>query len=223
MLLGEYIWSAHPEQSSPMSVPSLRFLTFTYLALPVYLFYLGWLNLFVGLLCALLISGLLYRALTEKTPEAPPPPLPRQALWLVGGLAFVLTLFSGTGQFSYQTYDYWVHNAKIADLTAHAWPLFYQQTGQAVCYYLGYFLPIAFVAKWVGFANIVSLVWTTAGLWLVLLWAYSISGRSLMIVLLVTLFSTPLNTLCILSNYASQGPDLNNIDAINIPYSSLFP
>jgi hypothetical protein len=101
--------------------------------------------------------------------------------WIIGFIIILLwVLLSGAGGFGLQNDDYRAGNALLKDLIEQPWPLTVQWQGMNVpiVYYVGWYLPAAFVGKLLGWsaANIVSFGWTFVGTFLSFLWFLRIAS-----------------------------------------------
>lgn len=146
-----------------------------YLAIPPFLFLLGWLQLFVAVpLCIALVYGL-YACIRQ---------LPQQRLSLHGTktaallflsvLCLLMALLCGfTGHFQ-QHADFMVRNAVYERLIVADWPLT-ADSGQPFIYYFGHWLPPALVASFCpsSWASWILTLWTFLGMELTLLIAVS--------------------------------------------------
>jgi hypothetical protein len=118
--------------------------TICYLALPYFIFFIGWFNIpAAAILLILLIAGLV-RSLPAINSTA------HDCITWSDILAFLAILIwvnlSGIGGYGYQWSDYTVNNARLLDLVANPWPIRYGENLNFV-YYFGYFLPAALIGK----------------------------------------------------------------------------
>ncbi|GEM_PF-2149311 len=149
-----------------MSSRLLYRVSFLYLALPVLIFLLTWLRLWLGLICALVVVLALIQVWRERQGDSR---LERRGI--LGGL-LLLALWawlSGVGGYAFQNSDHYCRNAVLRDLVNYSWPVVYRETvggsPQMLVYYFGHWLPAALVGKWLGWeaANAALFVWTWAG------------------------------------------------------------
>lgn len=153
--------------------------TILYLGLPVVLFLAGWLR---PSLAIPLAAGTTWAMVTivRQWPQGTRPGISRRHLFTLVAAALVLAWLTGAGGFGYQTTDWWKHNAILHDLTTQPWPVRYKaDTDFGLTYYLGYYLPPALIGKMFGWwaANVANLLWTAAGITLVLRWLVELVGR----------------------------------------------
>jgi hypothetical protein len=149
-----------------MSSRLLYRVSFLYLALPVVIFLLTWLRLWLGLICALVVVLALIQVWRERQGDSR---LERRGI--LGGL-LLLALWawlSGVGGYAFQNSDHYCRNAVLRDLVNYSWAVVYRETvggsPQMLVYYFGHWLPAALVGKWLGWeaANAALFVWTWAG------------------------------------------------------------
>lgn len=143
-----------------------------YLAVPVFVFFFGWLRpLPLVLLGAGLAWGLthVWRAFAGSGNSEGW----RADRWLcaaVGVVAALWVALSGIGEFAFQNFDHNARNAILHDLVERPWPVQYSGN-HVLVYYFAFWLPAALVGKLLGWsAALVALfVWSVLGVWLVLM------------------------------------------------------
>lgn len=134
-----------------------------YLAVPVCIFFAGWLRLRYALPCigAVAVSGVL--AYRSSAPFVAAPLDERRTKIALGviALAALWVFFSGIGGWVFQNWDFIVRNAVLRDLIDLHWPVIYRyppepasspaagHTG-ALVYYLAFWLPVALAGKFAG-------------------------------------------------------------------------
>ncbi|GAB3924225.1 hypothetical protein GCM10028804_24080 [Larkinella terrae] len=91
----------------------------------------------------------------------------------------VYLLLFGFGEFNWQLFDYQFHNAKYHDLIVNPWPVYYTKYNAFMCYYNAYYLPVAFISKWIGieYARYLALIWTWVGVFLISCWVLCLSPK----------------------------------------------
>ncbi len=146
-------------------------LTWLYLLLPLFFFALWWLRPQVGiplLLLFILAMVSLWRAPSSLRWET--------SIWdVLGGmfLSGTWVVLSGVGGYAFQNWDHHWRNAVFRDLIRYSWPVCYAATSkgcvQMLVYYIGYWLPAAWVGKRGGWevANAALFLWTWMGTLLV--------------------------------------------------------
>ena len=151
---------------------SLGVLTMLYLALPLVIFFVGWLRPVVAVLAVvpfLFCGWQLLRA------------WPKEAEAFRGGetaglaiFALAWTALAGIGGYAPQTTDWIKHNAVLYDCIHLPWPVVVTdgQTHWPVVYYVAYYLPAAVAGKVAGYAvaQAVLWVWSAAGVMLTCFW-----------------------------------------------------
>lgn len=150
----------------------LASLTLFYLALPLIIFFIGWLKPVYALLAIvpLLFSG--WHLLKQWPVE---PMLFRwREIFLVVAFSLALTAFVGIGAFGYQDFDWVKHNAVLFDCIHLPWLIILPDGDDKwpLVYYLAYYLPAAVVGKFFGYAmaQIALWIWSAAGLALSIFW-----------------------------------------------------
>ncbi len=136
----------------------LRRATLLFLALPVLIFFAGWLRWPL----ALSVCGLLAWALWQNwngRPAAPPRPEQEDGVvswrWLLAGIVLpvaVLTILSGAGGWGAGDSDWLKHDTILRDLLERPWPMTYE-SGQGpvlLVYYVTFYLPAALLGKLAG-------------------------------------------------------------------------
>jgi hypothetical protein len=146
------------------SADTLDWLAILYLALPVVIFFCGWLRgPFAGLGClaiAALLLSLKYEHVTA---------LPWRWFAIGSVVGLVWASMGGAGHFFYANADWYTRDAVLRDLTVFSWPVAYGDplgSEYMLRAPLGYYLPVALLAKFVGLAraDLLLFVWTVAGL-----------------------------------------------------------
>lgn len=173
MRSGEALNAAAPAQPSP-PLDVLDRAVILYLALPVGIFLIGWLEPWAAVpLCACLIYALTPVAMTGRVRRRGAGLAPWQvALAIAVGGAW--TLCSGIGHWVFANADWHIRDAVLHDLVSGAWPVGYGPDGGAPTLLrapIGYYLPAALLGKMAGLAaaNAALAIWTAAGVALFLL------------------------------------------------------
>lgn len=161
---------------------SLEILSVLYLLLPYVLFAATWLKPWVAAVVFVAVAWALRNVLLTTTQKLPrlslPSRHPRVAWAAIAAILLLWVFFSGVGGFTAQTEDYHKHNAVFNDLSEKPWPVVYEN-GQGLTYYIGYYLPTAAFAKFVGpeAADYFQFAWLAAGVALVFYWLCRLAGR----------------------------------------------
>jgi hypothetical protein len=151
-----------------ISGSSLEVLTLLYLAVPLVIFFAGWLKPVYAFLtiALLLVAGWqLARACLVQ---------PARYRWssvlFLAGFCLALTAFMGIGGFTPQISDWIQHNPILFDCVNLPWPVVLADGAERwpLGYYLGYYLPAALAGKVTGTgyagAQVVLWLWTSLGL-----------------------------------------------------------
>lgn len=172
-----------PVERQPQGRVSLELVTLGYLALPWFLFVVGWLWWPYAAAISVALSVSLWRCFRSPTAIAAPS-LSRTDLVFTAALAAVLVVISGAGGYCAQAGDWTKHMAMLHDLTNQPWPVRYPATSayphlSFLVYYIAYYLPAAAVGKLLGpQAAVFALMgWTFGGLLLVAGWLRRLLGR----------------------------------------------
>lgn len=170
-----------------MRISLLRVLSVSYLLLPNILFSVFWFRYQYSIP---LLVGYCYLFLVEIRRPA------NDAIrFSASDLAFLLffalfwTFCTGISGLSFQTYDYWAHNAKYYDLFMNRWPIFFPEKNVFVCYYFGYYLVPAFISKYTqSISGTALFIWSAFGFLLGSAWVYSLIGKRKILLLFFICF-----------------------------------
>lgn len=151
----------------------ISFAAMVYLALPLLIFFCGWLQPYAAVFfngLVLLGLGTCYRLIqVDLTPRC------RRRLLVIFIVALVWTSLGGAGHIFYANiYDWSLRDAVLHDLVVDAWPVSYGETDGAPMMLrspVAYFLPAAVLGKLfgVGYADMFLWGWTLLGVLLFLL------------------------------------------------------
>lgn len=144
----------------------LYLLALLYLSIPCAIFMFGWYDWMISVPAVALIAYMIY-ALTKDVKGTINLGSMRFEMALM--LVVVLwVLISGVGGFCWQNrWDHFYRNALFRELVNNSWPIIHGS--EEVCYYFGYWLPSALVAKALnslqaGYAF--QVIWGCVGIWL---------------------------------------------------------
>lgn len=115
-----------------------------YFSLPLIIFFIGWFKLSYAL------PGIASAGFIMFLYKARMSPLNWYRESLIALFSFVVVLYSGNGEFNFQTYDHFKHNFIFADLVKYDWPVYYQEKTEHLNYYLGYYVWPSLVGKFFG-------------------------------------------------------------------------
>lgn len=157
-----------------------------YLALPAILFFLGWLRPFFAIVAISALCVGIFFYIKRSTISHIPFSFVKNKLVLIFTIVIMViwTLIAGIGILgeNHQTSDFNKHNAILADLTTHHWPVTYERESgdKTLVYYIAYYLPAAAIGKVfhsTQIAEVALLPWTVFGLILVMYWIFRILKR----------------------------------------------
>jgi hypothetical protein len=179
---------------------TLSFWAMLYLGLPIVLFVVTWCSWYVALpvLVATFIATKEFKSDWKQNIDLSW----KQGVFFIL-FAVGLTLISGQGEYSYQTFDHVKHNLIFSDLISKNWPVHYD-ANTTLNYYLGYYLVPSYLAKLMGFgwATEAIFVWTLLGFLLGLMLLYNCVGGKWLVVFVVLAY-TGLDMIPALLDYAA--------------------
>ena len=172
------------------TIQTLKISTITYLLIPSVLFLLTWIHLWIGIPCVLFIGFYTWITLRENIIDVNRTSLSLSTIFLCLFISIALNFVLGIGEFRPQTYDFQANNYKYYDLITHQLPVYYSEQDTYLCYYTGYYLPTALLAKFFGIetCRYFSFAWSVLGMWLVFLWISTFSRKNIVGLLIITLF-----------------------------------
>lgn len=151
--------------------PALISAVYLYLALPILIFFIGWLKLWLAIPAVLILLAALYFAL-RSAPAIYMPEFNKNNLLTILVIlvtAFIWLYFSGIGGMAYQNSDFLWRNAVFKMLVEEKWPVVienaapYFDSPVALIYYFAFWLPAALFGKVFGMS---------AGIAFQFVWAY---------------------------------------------------
>ena len=164
-----------------------------FLTVPLFMFFMGYLKLFVGIPLTLIFGGLLLYAVSDcaNDPDGHKLSLSETTLevpvsYIIGFavIALLISYVSGVGEYIYSLQDHEYRRAILRDLIDYDWPVIYNYKTQtnpevieifknatgnrAFSYYFIYWMPAALVGKMFGFnaGNFVLFLWNSVGIFL---------------------------------------------------------
>jgi len=170
----------------------ISYTAIAYIVFPIMIFLFGWTRPVIAILISMVLLYLGYRLGREMTCETEISITVNRKFWLVAlGVIALWVLFSGIGDFSFQTGDFIIRNPMFHDLKYYRWPVIYDLskepqlvkkfTGNAqnalYVYYFTWWLPASLFARILNFlgtsvtrievyTNIALYMWTVIGLFL---------------------------------------------------------
>lgn len=170
----------------------LKISTVLYLLIPSILFLLTWIHLWIGIPCVFFIIFYTWRTIREKDFSNNKTFISLSNIFLCLFISVALNYILGIGEFRPQTYDFQANNFKYYDLITHDLPIYYAKQQTYLCYYTGYYLPSALLAKIFGIetCRYFSFVWSVFGMGLVFLWISTFTRNNVAgLVTIVLLFA----------------------------------
>ena len=172
------------------TIQTLKISTILYLLIPSVLFLLTWIHLWIGIPCGIYIVFYTWKTLQETTISTHKTFISLPTFLLCLGISIALNYILGIGEFRHQTYDFQANNFKYYDLITHQLPVYYAEQQTYLCYYTGYYLPSALLAKAFGIetCRYFSFVWSVFGMNLVFLWISTFTRKNIIGLLTIVLF-----------------------------------
>ncbi len=133
-----------------LSFYQLRTLACGYLGLPVFIFICTYLKWYFSLIGAAAFIFVFYQVIVKRNVEQRhdhSTVFSVKTLVALFFVALVWTYLGGMNGYFYQTSDWSCRNPIYFDMINHPWPVFYENSGGALCYYIGHWIPPAAVAK----------------------------------------------------------------------------
>ena len=183
------------------SLLQLESLSALFLTLPLFLFVLNWLHLFLGLALAGLIITLYVKHLNDPI-DKKGTDIEWKFFALLFIIAFIWVLLSGIGGFTYQNGDWKKHYALFFDLVNGQWPVvlndFGSTTGKShLVYYLGYYLAPASIGKIFGwkFMTAFLIPYTAFAVALAFYWLRVLTGHKSFVLIILFTWTSGLDVL----------------------------
>ncbi len=172
-----------------ISITGLRIAAYIYLAIPVVIFWLGWLRLPVAI-AAVFVLGIgvwsLVRGLMKDRNDVYTMSLMAVCISVIVIILWVM--FSGFGGLVWQRPDWHARNAIMHDLLDNRWPVILDGD-RGYVYYIGFWMVPALIGKAVGAAmggecawnaaNATLYAWAVIGILIALFLLYGYAGKSL--------------------------------------------
>lgn len=154
-----------------ISVAAIKISAIFYLALPIIIFYFGWLKIYYAVLFATLLAVALAFAIKRVIKEREGRVLEIPVTGAVVILIILLWVYlSGIGGFVWQRADWNARNAVLHDLINYEWPVVFED-GSGLTYYVCYWMIPALAGKIFGWkaAGNTLFLWTVIGLFITVL------------------------------------------------------
>ena len=174
------------------SIQTLKIFTILYLLIPSILFLLTWIHLWIGIPCMIFITFYTWKTFQGSDFSSNEFAIPLQNILFCLLISISLNYILGIGEFRPQTYDFQANNFKYYDLITNNLPVYYAEQKTYLCYYTGYYLPSALLAKVFGIetCRYFSFVWSAFGMGLVFLWISTFTRKNAVgLLVIVLLFS----------------------------------
>jgi len=181
-----------------LPLPVLDRLVIAYLTLPLAIFLIGWLQLWVAVPLLACLAYSLRALLTPGASRSQVVPVTRLQLIVAIATGLAWTYLGGTAHFVFSNADWYVRDAVLHDLVASPWPVGYGPTDgheSMLRAPLAYYLTAAVVGKWLGLsaAHLALAAWTAIGASLFLLQVLSLTpsrvGVAIFVAMIVVFFS----------------------------------
>lgn len=186
-----------------------------FLTLPLYIFLLCYLNLFIGIIGSIILSICIYRIIKNEKIIFNFEFSKKNIFLLLISIILICIwcYFSGIGSFSYQNIDYNVRNAVLRDLINYKWPVIFEfnenvsniinHNSAGFVYYFSYFLPSALIGKIFGinFANIFLNLYSIVALILIIFLIRNKFNKNMLFVTIFFMFFSGLDILFNLNNF----------------------
>ena len=171
------------------TIQTLKISTILYLLIPSVLFLLTWIHLWIGIPCVFFIVFYTWKIVQESIIANNETSISLQNILLSIGISMGLNYLLGIGEFRPQTYDFQANNFKYYDLITHQLPVYYSDQKTYLCYYTGYYLPSALLAKVFGIetCRYFSFVWSVLGISLVFCWISTFTHKNIIGLLAIVL------------------------------------
>lgn len=143
-----------------------------YLVLPICVFFLTWLKIYLGIPATIIVLFGFYRLIKSTYLDSKDIlEIPVKHFLFLSFLLLLWIWTTGIGNFFVSAYDHPWRNAIFRDLISYDWPVVYPETGNALVYYFFYWLVPALLGKLLGWTagNIALFLWTYLGVFLVFL------------------------------------------------------
>lgn len=140
---------------------NLKVSLLAYLVLPIIIFIIGYLRLYIAIPAAACIVFGFVKACGDNTSDRFTKELTigRWQFMLLAVIILLWTHLGGLNGLFYQSDDWPWRNAIFHDLVDMKWPVVYENRGSALVYYIGFWLPPAVIAKFTAFIT-GSAIWT---------------------------------------------------------------
>jgi hypothetical protein len=197
--------------AGPLPLAVLDRLVIAYLTLPLAIFLIGWLQLWVAVPLLACLAYSLRPLLAPVAAAEQVVPVTRLHLIVAVAVGIAWTYFGGTAHFVFSNADWFVRDAVLHDLVTSPWPVGYGATDgheSMLRAPLAYYLPAATAGKWLGLsaAHLALAVWTAIGASLFLLQVLSLTPSRAGVATLVAIIVVFFSGLDFIGNLINFGP-----------------
>lgn len=154
-----------------------------YAAIPIFVFFIGWLNLLSATISVILLAALVFLLFREAGSgqfHFSSVNISRRQIVTLAVIALAWCILAGQGGLMHQSADHEIRNKIFLDMIVEPWPVTYNDDKYMLCYYIAHWTvpavigKIAFVITGTQFTgyivgNITLLIWSSAGVFMVLL------------------------------------------------------
>ncbi len=160
-----------------------------YSALPIAVFFIGWLNIAASIIFTLLLSGAIFfliRSGKTDDHEHGQIIISKKQLITLALIALGWCILAGQGGFLNQTSDHFIRNAILRDMTCEPWPVTYNDDLFMLCYYIAHWLLPSVTGKAVFLLTGTEFVGILAGHISLLIWTWIGTVLTLLLITMVT-------------------------------------
>ncbi|MBD5146673.1 MAG: hypothetical protein HDT21_12305 [Ruminococcus sp.] len=165
-----------------ISYNRIRSAAVIYVAVPIFIFFFGWLSALWGAVFSALLAAacfFFWKSSRKRDGEKTYAVVSKKTLIIIGAVSLAWCFLAGHGGFIHQSNDNAIRNAVFRDLIKMPWPVVYSD-GSMLSYYIAHWMPPALVGKIfytvsgsvsAGYAagNVFLLIWSSIGVFLSLL------------------------------------------------------
>ncbi len=197
---------------------NLAIIAYGYIILPIIIFFLTWLKLYISVPASILLVVAGFWSLKKDYFKRERKIIIRKSNFIIIIIIFMFWVWiSGQGGGFYQTFDNHWRNAVFRDLINNEWPVIYPNTGNALIYYIMYWIVPASFGKLFGWgvANFILYIWTLIGIlisyFMITCLLKVTTLKKMIAVALVFIFFSGLNVIGILTVSSFKIYDLNQL------------
>ncbi|MCC0655731.1 hypothetical protein IC175_04090 [Clostridioides sp. ES-S-0123-01] len=156
---------------------NLVIIAYLYLIIPILIFFMTWLKLYIGITMSTLLVIAFYKLIKKDySNDDRFIEINKKTFFYITIVLLIFVYLTGQGGFFFQYSDNSTRNAMLRDLIYFKWPIIYPETGNGLVYYFMHWIIPAFIAKL--FINtsyafligrIALFIWTFIGVFIVIL------------------------------------------------------